>query len=213
MHAAKALLLGAVLLSACSHVTKPQKGAFLSDYSTLMQTKDAQGHEYFAHRQVLKLTNRHDSYAVSVDYFPTHARFDGLGTETQARIASYLQQAIEQQFRQRGLLANGQADIQLRVAITAVAAVDPDMKPWDFLPVRLLTKPIKDGVLGAPKLAAATLEVRATESRTGEVLSESVRMDNGNSIGRQTQGVSVVTFESLHGVLDQWAASLASEQQ
>lgn len=210
--AAGALLL--IALAGCSHQTRPAHGGFLTDYAQLQQAKDAQGHTYFVHRFTTPATDARRQCAVSVEYFPAAVRFNGLGSETQANILAYLDRAIRQQLQKNALLAGDseQPDIRLRVAITAVAASDPGMKPWDFLPFRLLTKPIKDGVLGAPKVASATLEVQAVDARTGAVLSESVRADNGKSIGREKHGVSVVTFESLRAVLDQWALSVASGQ-
>jgi len=133
--------------------------------------------------------------------------------QTQASILAYLDHAIRQRLQDKALLASstGQADIQLRVAITSVSAADPAMKPWDYLPARLLMKPVKDGIMGAPKVAAATLEEQSLDAHTGTVLTESVRKDDGGSIGRQKKGASVVTLDSLRPVLDQWASSVVSE--
>lgn len=211
-------LLNAVLLlilgfNGCTHVTKPTQGAFLTDYAKLQESKDAQGHVYFVHRLAMPAVHEHPTYAVSVGYFPADARFTGLGAETQASILAYLDHAIRQRLQDKAMLAASadQADIQVRVAITQVSAADPGMKPWDYLPVRLLLKPVKDGIMGTPKVATATLEEQTLDARTSAILNESVRKDDAGSIGRQKKGVSVVTLDSLRPVLDQWASSVASE--
>lgn len=210
-----AMLLVVFGLVGCTHVTKPGQGTFLTDYTRLQKSKDAQGHVYFTHRLVAPAPIDRVNYAVSVSYFPADARFAGLGAQTQASILAYLDQAIRQRLQDKALLASSadQADIRLRVAITSVSAADPGMKPWDFLPFRLLTKPVKDGIMGAPKVATATLEEQTIDARTHAVLNESLRKDDGKSIGRQKKGVSVVTFESLRPVLDQWASSVALQLQ
>jgi len=208
-----ASLLAALGITSCSQASRPDHGTFLTDYSKLQKSKDAQGHVYFSHSVETPVPHDHVTYAVSVSYFPTDTRFTGLGSETQSSILSYLDHAIRQRLQDKAVLASSteQADIQLRVAITQVSAADPGMKPWNFLPVRLLLKPVKDGIMGAPKVATATLEEQTLDARTSAVLNESVRKDSGGSIGRQKKGVSVVTLDSLRPVLDQWASSVASE--
>lgn len=208
-----ATLLAVVALGGCTHATKPDQKGFLVDYTRLQESKDAQGNVYFTHRMAMPAPRDHLTYAVSVGYFPVDARFAGLSAQAQASILDYLDHAIRQRLQVKALLASStdQADVQLRVAITSVSAADPGMKPWDFLPFRLLTKPVKDGIMGAPKVATATLEAQVLDARTHGVLNESVRKDDGGSIGRQKKGVSIVTLESLRKVLDQWASSMVSE--
>jgi|GEM_PF-2314160 len=207
------LLLAVPGITGCSQASRPDHGTFLTDYSKLQKSKDAQGHVYFTHSVATPVVHDHPTYAVSVSYFPVDTRFTGLGSETQSSILSYLDHAIRQRLQDKAVLASraDEADVQLRVAITEVSAADPGMKPWDFLPVRLLLKPVKDGIMGAPKVATATLEEQILDARTSAVLNESVRKDSGGSIGRQKKGVSVVTLDSLRPVLDQWASSVASE--
>ncbi|WP_424681286.1 DUF3313 family protein [Frateuria sp. YIM B11624] len=201
-------------LVGCSHATRPDHGTFLTDYAQLRQTRDAQGHVYFAHQITAQPANPRATYAVSTEYFPAGTHFNGLSAQAQASLLAYLDHVIREQLQQRSMLASdgAQADIRLRVAITSVVAADPGLRPWDFLPIHLLLEPLKDSVLGAPKVASATLEVQAIDAHTGTVLNESARKDDGKSIGRQKNGVSVVTFGSLHKVLDQWATSVVSEQ-
>jgi hypothetical protein len=208
-----AVLLAVSGITGCSHASKPDHGAFLTDYTKLQERKDAQSHVYFTHRVATPAPHDHTTYAISVSYFPADARFAGLGSEAQASILAYLDHAIRQRLQDKAMLTNGadQADIQLRVAITQVSATDPGMKPWDFLPVRLLMKPVKDGILGAPKVATAALEEQMLDARTNMVLNESVRKDVGGSIGRQKKGVNVITLQSLRTVLDLWASSVVSE--
>ena len=208
-----ASLVAVLGITGCSQASRPDHGTFLTDYSKLQKSKDAQGHVYFTHGVATPVLHDHPTYAVSVSFFPADARFIGLGSETQASILSYLDHAIRQRLQDKAVLASraDEADVQLRVAITEVSAADPGMKPWDFLPVRLLLKPVKDGIMGAPKVATATLEEQILDARTSAVLNESVRKDSGGSIGRQKKGVSVVTLDSLRPVLDQWASSVASE--
>lgn len=208
-----AMLLAVLGVTGCTHVTKPERGKFLTDYVQLQKSKDAQGHVYFTRCMARSTAHDHATYAVSVSYFPVDARFAGLGAETQANVLVYLEHAIRQRMQEKALLASSadQADIRLRVAITSVSTADPAMKPWDFLPFRLLAKPVKDEIMGAPKVASATLEEQTLDARTSAILNESMREDDGKSIGRQKQGVSVVTFESLRSVLDQWASSVVSE--
>jgi Protein of unknown function (DUF3313) len=208
-----ALLLAVLEITGCTHATKPDPGKFLTDYAQLHKSKDAQSHVYFTHRMARSASHDYATYAVSVSYFPADARFAVMGAETQASVLAYLKHEIRQRIKEKALLASSddQADIRLRVAITSVSTADPGMKPWDFLPFRLLTKPVKDEIMGAPKVASATLEEQTLDARTGAILNESVREDDGKSIGRQKQGVSVVTFELLRPVLDQWASSVVSE--
>ena len=204
----------AFALAGCSHATRPDHGTFLTDYAQLKQTRDAQGHVYFAHPFTTQPIDPRARYVVSTGYFPANTHFAALGTEAQASLLAYLDHAIRQQLQQRSMLASdgASADIRLRVAITSVAPAAPGMKPWDFLPIHLLLEPLKDSVLGTPKVASATLEVQAIDAHTGAILNESVRQDVGKGIGRQKHRVSVVTFESLREVLDRWAVSVVSEQ-
>jgi len=114
-----ALLLAVLGITGCSQASRPNHGTFLTDYSKLQKSKDAQGHVYFTHSVATPVVHDHPTYAVSVSYFPVDTRFTGLGSETQSSILSYLDHAIRQRLQDKAVLASraDEAEVQLDIQV------------------------------------------------------------------------------------------------
>jgi len=213
---AGAVLGLAVLLAACSATPKVTgaTSGFLPSYDTLEEVSDSSGVKYLSSGSVgIKGEKLERVFVEPSRVFPAGVRFPSIDEATTARSLQHLDATLRTQLAKHFVLVDAprKAQLVIRPAVTRISAVEEGMKPLDFVPVRIVTKPLKDAVLGTPQKAAAVLEVLMVDPRDGSVLNASYRPATGKETGRSGAGGDKVNFDAVKPVLDEWATSIAGE--
>lgn len=211
-----AVLGFALLLAACSATPKVTgvTSGFLPSYDTLKEASDPSGVKYLSSGPVGFKGEKLDRVFVEASrVFPTGVRFPSIDEATTTRSLQYLDATLRAQLAKHFTVVDApeKAQLVVRPAVTRIAAVEEGMKPLDFVPVRLVTKPLKDAVLGTPQKAAAVLEVLMVDPRSGSVVNASYRPATGKETGRSGAGGEKVSFDAVKPALDEWAASISAE--
>lgn len=105
--------------------------------------------------------------------------------------------------------ARGPGVLKLQVAMTGVASTAQGLKPYQVVPMGFVVTMAINTVAGAPQQAKLLVEARATDSMSGEVLSKVVRTNTGERLGRVESNESVITFESVKPIMDDWCDSVS----
>ncbi len=79
----------------------------------------------------------------------------------------------------------------------------------DVIPLRLITNPIKDAVLGKSLDSATTMEVRLTPTNSSRPLRESLYQLAGTDIGRAGDPKTRIDAGSLKPAIERWARACA----
>jgi len=206
----------ALLLGACASTPKVEGGGsgYLPSYDSLKEVSDAEGVKYLSSGPMRyrgdKVTR---VYIAPSKLFPDGVRFPDIDAKTTSTSLQYFDATLRAQMVRHFTVVDTEdkAQLVIRPAVTRIAAVEEGRKPLDFVPVRLVTKPLKDAVLGTPQKSAAVLEVLVIDPRNGSVVNASYRPGVGKGIGRKGSENDKVSFESIQPVLDEWTRSIASE--
>jgi hypothetical protein len=213
---AGAVLGLAVLLAACGATPKVTgaTSGFLPSYDSLKEVSDPGGVKYLSSGPIgIKGEKLERVFVEPSRLFPAGVRFPSVDDATATRSLQYLDTTLRAQLAKHFALVDApqKAQLVVRPAVTRIAAVEEGMKPLDFVPVRLVTKPLKDAVLGTPQKAAAVLEVLMLDPRDGSVVNASYRPATGKETGRSGAGGDKVGFDAIRPVLDEWATSITGE--
>lgn len=212
-----AALCFALILGACAaSAQKPADGGsgYLPSYNNLKEATDSAGVKFLTSGPI---TYRGEKlvrvYAEPARLFPAGVKFPAVDQATTDRSLQYFDATLRAQLARHFTVVDAadKAQVVLKPAVTRIASVDEGMKPLDFVPVRLVTKPLKDAVMGTPQKAAAVLEVLTVDMRNAALLNTAYRPATGKATGRSGSEASRVTFDSIRPVLDEWAASIAVE--
>jgi hypothetical protein len=104
-----------------------------------------------------------------------------------------------------------QADTIIELAVTGVTAVEPNRKLVDFMPLRLITKPIKDATMGKQQEVLMTLEMKMINVKTREVAYESLTRAKGKTMGRTKDEDLHTDIKELEPVIDDWTSKISKE--
>jgi len=183
-----------------------KNSGFLKDYSLLQQAQDAAGNS--VERYVNPKLSAGSYSKIMIDpvvYFPEPKPTDKVDAATLAQIKSYLTETLNQKVGAKGALADapGPGVIRMRVAITAVAAQKPGLKPYELVPIGFLISRMKTPTLDA----VVNVEVELLDSVTGELLGEVVKQGTGNQLA--TTPDAKLTFAEVQPVLDIWSTQAA----
>jgi hypothetical protein len=211
-----AALAVALLLGGCASAPKVDGGGsgFLPSYDSLREVSDADGVRYLSsgpfRQRAEKVTRVH---VMPAQLFPQNVSFPDVDAQTVRSALQYLDRKPRADMAQHFTVVDSadQAQLVFRPAVTRIAAVEQGMKPLDFIPIRLVAKPLKDAVLGTPQQSAAVLEVLTIDPRDNTVVHASYRPGVGKPVGREGSADDRVSLESIQPVIDEWARSLAGE--
>lgn len=214
--AAALVLVLAVGLAGCagSPKTSAAQSGFLGSYSRLSEKSAPRGEDYLSYNApgaAQRATKK--VYLMPVATHPANANFDLGDKNALSQSLVYFDQAVRSKLGTRVALvpSAAEADTTLQLAVTSVGLVEEGRSLTDLIPLRLITKPLKDRAMGKPMQAAATLELRMSDAKTKQLVHESLRRSGGKGVGREGDAETRVTFESLKPVLDAWAERVTEE--
>jgi hypothetical protein len=206
------------MLSACGNqphtINQHEASGFLRDYSSLQASKDTQGKTILAWASS-KLT-RANYNAILLDplvFYPEPRPSELVSSEELQRILVYsnslLRHTLAEKFRMVDRAAPGV--LRFRAAISAVAAQPSRLRPYEYVPIGFIARLTERAATGAPPEALMVIEVEGTDSLTGELLGQRVRVGTGERLVKVVEGRKVVTLERVMPLLDELAANAFPE--
>jgi hypothetical protein len=203
------LVCGICLCAAARLVTAADSG-FLPDYSQLQKVRDLKGNPI---RQWLspKLTkaNYHKVLLEKVTFFPEPRGTNQVSDKTLGDIQAYL----DSQLRTVGLAGlplvdeAGPGVVRIKVAITAVDTSATGLKPWQIIPVALVSQGVRAATGNRAENSNLAVEAIVSDSVSGEPLAMSVRDAHGATLPNDR---AQLTLETVRPAIDSWAKGVAS---
>jgi hypothetical protein len=99
----------------------------------------------------------------------------------------------------------GPGVVRIRGAVTSVAAKGEGLKPYQLVPIAFVATAAKRAATGAPQRAFIIIEVEGTDSVTGELLAQRVRVGTGERLAKIADQ-QTITLETVKPLLDELAA-------
>jgi hypothetical protein len=99
----------------------------------------------------------------------------------------------------------------MRFALTAVAAENVGLKPYQLMPMALVLTTVKRAAAGTPQKATLANEVELTDSVTNEPLGARVRAITGERLAENAAGENEVTLAAVKAAIDEAAKASAEE--
>jgi hypothetical protein len=130
------------------------------------------------------------------------------------KMLAYTNQVLKRNLSQRFNVVNqaGPGVLRLRIAFTSVAAKGEGLKPYQYVPLAFVATMAKRAATGEPQKAFIVLEVEATDSASGQLMAQRVRVGSGEklkSIGEK----DAITLDLVKPLLDEMAGQAFPELQ
>ncbi|MBC3863708.1 DUF3313 family protein [Undibacterium jejuense] len=186
---------------------------FLSEYSRLvLDPRSADNYFHYTPpealgRKVGKI------YFLKIKSYPEDKQFDLIDKSTADAMMEKLDQVLRHKLKDKNLLVDTpeQADTIVQIAATEAKTIDAGRDVIDFIPLRLLTKPIKDAAMGKQQQIVVTLEMSMRDAKTRQIVFEAVHHSAGKNIGRTGDTKLQANMKSLEPVVDAWTNKIVNE--
>ncbi|MFZ6689551.1 DUF3313 family protein [Undibacterium sp. SXout11W] len=186
---------------------------FLNDYSKLvLDPRSADNYFHFTPpeakgRKVGKI------YFQAIKSYPEDKQFDLIDRPTVDAMMDKLDQILRKKLKEKNLLAETpeQADTIVQIAATEAKTADAGRDVIDYIPLRLLTKPVKDAAMGKQQQIVVTLEMLMRDAKTNQIVFEAVHHSAGKNIGRTGDAKLQANMKSLEPVVDVWTNKIVNE--
>ena len=207
------VLLGTVL-GCATEQSRPQSATdknsgFLRDYTRLQEARDTQG---MTVREWVSPKFAPKNYdAILLDplvFYPEPRPTEKVSAEALQQMLSYSNNLLKRSLNARFKMVDhvGPGVARLRIAITGVTAENQGLLAYQYLPVALLSVTMaKADLPDAPQAAFVVIESEVTDSLTGQLLSEQVRVGSGRQL-KKIGGKEEVTLDAVKPLLDELAA-------
>ncbi|WPP46663.1 DUF3313 domain-containing protein [Pseudomonas sp. AN-1] len=206
------LVLSALLLGGCaSQVTKPEQySGFLSDYSRLQPATSATGQPVMRWMAPgVRLDNYRHVIVQSIGFYPAPTPSEQIGAKALADLQAYAAQQVKTAFGRRfqvhdpastpqGSLPRGQT-LVLRAAITGVDTKAEGLKPYEVIPIALVTAAATTAAGARDRTTELFVEAELIDASTGQPVLQVVRKGYGKELENKEEQV---TLSTLKGVID-----------
>jgi hypothetical protein len=205
------VVLLAAILGACasgpSNQNVAQGSGFLRDYSSMAVTTDTQGKTIRTWANP-KLTPANYN-AILFDplvFYPEPKPSEQVSAETLQQLLAYTNETLKRSLSQRFKVVDrpGPGVVRIRAAFTSVAAQGEGLKPYQYVPMAFVASMAIRTATGTPQRAFIVIEVEVTDSVTGELLGERVRVGTGERLSK-VAGQQVITLDAVKPLLDEMA--------
>jgi hypothetical protein len=208
-------LLIAVMLSGCAG-TGGQRDAdelnsgFLKDYSRLQWDEDAQGHPIRTWISPRLSPDRYDAILLEpLAFYPEPRATEQVSSEELQKMVRYANEALTRELGSRFTLVEQPQPgaVRLRVAISGVAAEGEGLASYQYVPIAFVATMATRAVTGTSQRAFIVAEGELSDSVTGELLAQRVKVGTGrNAKLQQIAGQSQITLSTVKPLLDELAA-------
>jgi len=192
------------------NVSQPAPG-FLTDYTRLTPALSSRNdfQSYTAPDALGHQLGR--VYLQPLVSFPDNANFEYIDRATMAALQSKFNTDLATELQEKVILVSTpeQADTILQMAVTRVAADVPSRKPRDFLPLKLITNPIKNATMGKQQEVLVTLEMKILSVKTNQIIFESLERAKGKTMGRTSDENLHADITDLEPVIAAWTKKIS----
>lgn len=207
---ATALLLGSLSLSGCTtHYTEQQQfSGYLRDYSRLEKAESASG------QPVLRWVDpsfkeRDYRYLVvqDIQFYPAPKPSEQVNTQALEALYRYTNSQVKNALGRKyqlielknGASIGGQQTLIFRAAITGVSTSTEPLKPYEVIPIALVTAAAMTAAGERDKNSELYLEGEFIDASSGKPVLQVVRKGFGKTLDNSQQQV---TLDTLKGVID-----------
>jgi len=211
-----AIVAGAIL-GACAgtgDVAQDKGSGFLRDTSKMTETKDSAGMTIRSWVSP-KLTPANYN-AILLDplvFYPEPRPTERVTAEELQQILAYSNSTLKQSMSKRFNVVDraGPGVVRIRAAFSSVGAEGEGLKAYQYIPIAfLVTAASRAAEGGAPQRAFIAVEAEATDSVTGELLAERMRVGTGARLAKFGEK-DTLTLERVKPLLDEMAAAAMPE--
>ena len=188
---------------------------FLRDYSSLKETKDTAGKTIRGWVSP-KLTP--DNYnALLIDpivFYPEPRPSEQVSAESLQQMLAYSNDLLKRTLSKRFKVVDqaGPGVLRIRIAFSSVAAKGEGLKPYQYVPFAFVATMASRAATGTPQRAAIVVEVEGTDSATGQLLAQRIRVGTGERL-KVVGEKNVITLETIKPLLDEMAGQAFPELQ
>ncbi|WP_087135591.1 DUF3313 domain-containing protein [Caballeronia arationis] len=145
-------------------------------------------------------------------FYPEPRPSEQVSAETLKQILAYSNDSLKRSFSQRFRVVDraGPGVLRIRAAFTSVAARGQGLKPYQVVPMAFVATMALRTATGKPERAFIVVEVEGTDSTTGELLGQRVRVGIAERLARVASR-QVITLDTLKPLLDELSAGAFPE--
>ncbi|MFJ4349142.1 DUF3313 domain-containing protein [Pseudomonas sp. NPDC089401] len=205
------LLCAALLaVAACSSnsVAPKDYSGFLKDYSRLQPAKSPSGAAVM--RWVDPKVNPNQYTQVFIEpsqFYPKPQPTPVISAQTLQEITRYFNEALRRELGSVLTLAKapGPGVIVVRPAITAVSTRNEGLKPYEVIPIALISAGVNTAMGGRDQEVDVGVEAAFLDGASQQVLAQVVRKGAGKALENDQQKL---TLDDVKPVLDGWAKDM-----
>ena len=203
------VVLLAVILGACAIGADVTEGSgFLRDYSSLQENKDAGGKTIRVWVSPKLTPANYDAILLEpLVFYPEPRPTEQVSAETLQQILTYSNDTFKRLVSQQFKVVDraGPGVLRIRAAFSGVAAQGEGLKPYQYVPIAFVATMAARAATGTPQRAFIVFEVEGTDSVTGELLGQRVRVGTGERLAK-VAGQRVITLDTVKPLLDEMEA-------
>ncbi len=212
-------VLLAMILGACASGTSGTSdvtggSGFLRDYSSLQESQDAHGKTIRAWVSPKLTPANYDAILLDpLIFYPEPQPSEQVSAATLKQVLAYSNDTLKRSVSQKFKVVDraGPGVLRMRAAFTGVAAEGEGLKPYQYVPIAFVATMAKRAATGGPpQRAFIVVEVEGTDSVTGELLGQRVRVGTGEQLAK-VGDQNVMTLDTLKPLLDELAAAAFPE--
>ncbi|MGH8789924.1 MAG: DUF3313 domain-containing protein [Cupriavidus necator] len=203
----------AVILGACASGSLAPDSGFLRDYSSLADSKDAQGKSIRAWVSPKLTPANYNAILIEpLVFYPEPRPSEQVSAETLNQILAYSNDTLKRSLSERFRVVDraGPGVLRIRAAFTGVAAQGEGLKPYQYVPIAFVSSMALRAATGTPQRAFIVVEIEGTDSVTGELLGQRMRVGTGERLAKAA-GQQVITLDTVKPLLDELAAAAFPE--
>lgn len=203
-----AAMLGACASSSHTGTDTTQNSGFLRDYSNLPPGRSLR-------TWVSPKLTPANYNAILLDplvFYPEPRPSEQVSAATLQQILAYANDALRRSLSQRFRVVDrpGPGVLRIRAAFTSIATQEEGLKPYQYVPMAFVATMATRAATGTPQQAFVVIEVEGTDSVTGELLGQRVRVGTGERLAK-VAGQEVVTLDTVKPLLDELASAAFPE--
>jgi len=199
------MLAAGLLLSAGSLAAQERSGYLGETYSKLQETKSASGQQIKRWVAPELAAGKFTSLILEpLVLYPEPKATSQVSTATLKEITAYLDQALRRELAGVATLVNepGPGTLRVKPAITAAAAKDQGLQPYEVIPLAFVFSQAKKAAGTRTKEAFLALEWQAFNAQSGALLGAGMREGTGQKLKEPKDNVTLDHYKPL---LDAWA--------
>jgi hypothetical protein len=184
---------------------------FLADYSKLSEVKDANGETVMRYVNPQLKPGAYQSVMIDpTQFYPAPKASEQVSLGALNDISAYMDKGLRNKISAKLTVVSqpGPGVLRIRPAITAVAAKNAGLKPYQVIPIAFVVA----SAVGRDKEATIEIEIDVVDSMSGERMAAAVRKGIGAKLPNKD---AMLVAKDVQPLLDKWidtGSSFVAEQ-